>query len=85
LSDRRAVALIARKRDGGELDGDELRFLLSPAVGDEQLAAFLMAVVWRGMTEAETDAMLDAMLDSAERLTWPWPVVDKHSTGGVGD
>ncbi len=85
MSDRRAVALIARKRDGGELERDELQFLLSPAVGDEQLAALLMAVVWRGMTDRETEALLDAMLDSGERLSWPWPVADKHSTGGVGD
>ena len=44
-----------------------------------------MAVVWRGMTERETEALLDAMIASGERLTWPWPVADKHSTGGVGD
>jgi pyrimidine-nucleoside phosphorylase len=85
LSDRRAVPLIARKRDGGELERDDLFFLLSPAVSDEQLAAFLMAVVWHGMTERETEALLDAMIASGERLSWPWPVVDKHSTGGVGD
>ncbi len=85
MSDRRAVPLIARKRDGGELDRDELGFLLSAAVSDEQLAAFLMAVVWRGMTERETGWLLEAMVASGERLTWPMPVADKHSTGGVGD
>ena len=79
------MPLIARKRDGGELERDDLFFLLSPAVSDEQLAAFLMAVVWHGMTERETEALLDAMIASGERLSWPWPVVDKHSTGGVGD
>ena len=52
---------------------------------DEQLAAFLMAVVFRGMTEAETIGLLDAMLAGGTRLQWPWPVADKHSTGGVGD
>ncbi len=79
------MPLIACKRDGGELERDDLFFLLSPAVSDEQLAAFLMAVVWHGMTERETEALLDAMIASGERLSWPWPVVDKHSTGGVGD
>src|SRR5689334_9188126 len=77
--------MIATKRDGGELDPDQWDFLLSPAVSDEQLAALLMAIVWRGMTERETGWLLDAMLASGERLTWPWPVADKHSTGGVGD
>ncbi len=79
------MPLIAAKRDGGELERDDLFFLLSPVVSDEQLAAFLMAVVWHGMTERETEALLDAMIASGERLTWPWPVADKHSTGGVGD
>jgi len=79
------VPLIAAKRDGGELERDDLFFLLSPVVSDEQLAAFLMAVVWHGMTERETEALLDAMIASGTRLTWPWPVADKHSTGGVGD
>jgi len=79
------VPLIAAKRDGGELERDDLFFLLSPVVSDEQLAAFLMAVVWHGMTERETEALLDAMIASGKRLTWPWPVADKHSTGGVGD
>ena len=79
------MPLIAAKRDGGELERDDLFFLLSPVVSDEQLAAFLMAVVWHGMTERETEALLDAMIASGKRLTWPWPVADKHSTGGVGD
>jgi pyrimidine-nucleoside phosphorylase len=77
--------LIARKRDGGELTGDEIAALIDPGVDDGRLSAFLMAVVWRGMTEAETGALLDAMLASGERVSWPWPVADKHSTGGVGD
>src|SRR5690349_22672481 len=77
--------MIATKRDGGELDPDQWDFLLSPAVSDEQLAALLMAIVWRGMTERETGWLLDAMVASGERLTWPEPVADKHSTGGVGD
>jgi pyrimidine-nucleoside phosphorylase len=81
----RIVDLIARKRDGGELTGDEIARMIAADTPDEQLAAFLMAVVLRGMTDAETGALLEAMLASGQRLTWPWPVADKHSTGGVGD
>jgi len=77
--------LIARKRDGGELDADELRAMIDPAVPDYQLSAFLMAVVLRGMSRRETSDLLEAMVDSGERVSWPWPVADKHSTGGVGD
>ena len=77
--------LIARKRDGGELDADELRAMIDPAVPDYQLSAFLMAVVLRGMSGRETADLLKAMVDSGERVSWPWPVADKHSTGGVGD
>jgi pyrimidine-nucleoside phosphorylase len=81
----RIVDLIARKRDGGELTASEIARMISDETPDEQLAAFLMAVVLRGMTDAETVALLEAMLASGERLSWPWPVADKHSTGGVGD
>ncbi len=82
------VDLIARKRDGGELSAAELRALIDPSTPDYQLAAFLMAVVWRGMSDAETAALLEAMVDSGERLDLSGvgrPVADKHSTGGVGD
>ena len=77
--------LIARKRDGGELSADQIAAIIDPAVPNHQLAAFLMAVVLRGMTDAETRSLLDAMVASGERVSWPWPVADKHSTGGVGD
>ena len=77
--------LIARKRDGGELTAGEIAALIDPGVDEAQLAAFLMAVVLRGMSDAETGALLEAMLASGERVSWPWPVADKHSTGGVGD
>jgi pyrimidine-nucleoside phosphorylase len=82
------VDLIARKRDGGELSEDELRAVIAPSTPDYQLAAFLMAVVLRGMTDAETAALLRAMVDSGDRLDLSAvgrPVADKHSTGGVGD
>ena len=77
--------LIARKRDGGELTRAELERMISPDVPEAQLAAFLMAVVWRGMGDAETADLVEVMVESGDRLSWPWPVADKHSTGGVGD
>lgn len=54
----------------------------------EQLAALLMAIVWRGMSTAETVSLTSAMLASGSTLSFPKHtgiVVDKHSTGGVGD
>jgi pyrimidine-nucleoside phosphorylase len=86
------VALIDRKKRGGELAEDEIRFLLEGFVAkripDYQMSAWLMAVVWRGMTEAETLALTRAMVESGVTLDWSGldrPTVDKHSTGGVGD
>ncbi len=89
----RAYDLIRRKRDGGTLAPEELRFLVDGAatgsVADEQLAAFLMAVFFRGMdVRAELPVWLDAMLRSGRVLDLahiPGRKVDKHSTGGVGD
>ena len=84
--------LIEAKRDGAEIPEDDLRAFLSAFLADElpeyQMSAFLMAVVFRGMTPAELSCVVDAMLHSGERLSWDAldrPVVDKHSTGGVGD
>ena len=82
------VDLIARKRDGGELDAGELRAVIDPSTPDYQLAAFLMAVVWRGMSDRETADLLWAMVESGIRIDLSAvgrPVADKHSTGGVGD
>ena len=84
----RIVDLIARKRDGRELTSGEIRAVIDPDVPDYQLAAFLMAVVLRGLTDRETTDLLAAMVDSGERIDLSpvgRPVADKHSTGGVGD
>src|SRR5438105_12421606 len=89
----RAYDLIRKKRDGGSLDKEQLPYLVrgatSGGVADEQLAAFLMAVFFRGMDPArELPALLEAMLHSGRVLDLsriPGRKVDKHSTGGVGD
>ena len=54
--------LIARKRDGGELSAAEIAAVIDPAVPDYQLAAFLMTVVLRGMSQRETRDLLEAMV-----------------------
>ncbi len=84
--------LIAIKRDGGELDEARIRDLVGGVVdgslGDVQLGAWLMAVCCRGMSVAETSALTRAMRDSGrciEHTGLAAKVVDKHSTGGVGD
>ncbi|KPM51371.1 pyrimidine-nucleoside phosphorylase [Frankia sp. R43] len=86
------VDLIRAKRDGAALPGDAIAWLLDSYTGgrvaDEQMAAYLMAVCWHGMTEDELDHWTAAMIASGERLDLtglPRPTVDKHSTGGVGD
>ncbi len=88
----RVVDLIRKKRDAAELSREEIEFLVQGAthdrIPDYQIAAFLMAVVWRGMTRAELAALTEAMLHSGSVLDWsglPAGKVDKHSTGGVGD
>ena len=84
--------LIAKKRDAGELTAEEVAFLIDGHVAgripDYQMAALLIAMFLRGLTDAETAAMTDSMLRSGVTLAWPesaLPRVDKHSTGGIGD
>src|SRR5882672_4283955 len=84
--------LIERKRDGERLDPQEIRDLvLAYAKGqipDYQMAAWLMAVYFRGLDRSEMNAMMEAMLESGRRLDLsrlPMARIDKHSTGGVGD
>jgi len=87
----RTVELVERKRDGGRLTAAEIAFLVSGytkgEIPDYQMAAFCMAVVWRGMDMRETADLTAAMVATGERLDLRrfGRVVDKHSTGGVGD
>jgi pyrimidine-nucleoside phosphorylase len=87
----RVVELIERKRDGGKLTAEEIDALVQGYtkgdVPDYQMSAFCMAVVWRGMDAKETAALSASMVRSGERLDLSrfGRVVDKHSTGGVGD
>ncbi len=86
-----AALLIAKKRDGNELAAGEIADLVAGYtrgdVPDYQMAAWAMAVYLRGMTTGETAALTEAMLRSGDVLshTPGSPLVDKHSTGGIGD
>jgi thymidine phosphorylase len=83
--------LIRRKRDGGRLEEAEIaalvRGLTDGSVTEGQIAAFAMAVFFRGLELSERVALTRAMRDSGTVLAWdlPGPVLDKHSSGGVGD
>ncbi len=84
--------IIKKKRDGGVLTDEEIRFFVSGmtdgAVPDYQASALCMAIWYSGMTDEETTALTLAMRDSGDRLDLSYLEgirVDKHSTGGVGD
>ena len=87
------VELIERKRNGGELTAQELEELMlgyaREEIPDYQLAAFCMAVFFRGLSNAETEALCQAMIKTGDTIDLHTALgrkaVDKHSTGGVGD
>jgi len=86
------IDLIRAKRDGGQLTGADIGWLISSYtagdIADEQMSALLMAIYFRGLEPTELQAWTDAMISSGERLDLGGlraPTVDKHSTGGVGD
>ncbi|MGA0189583.1 MAG: thymidine phosphorylase, partial [bacterium] len=86
--------LIRKKRDGLELTLPEIEFLVggltSGQLSEGQVAAFAMAVYFQGMTAKECAGLTRAMMNSGDTLNWKkldlnGPVLDKHSTGGIGD
>jgi pyrimidine-nucleoside phosphorylase len=86
------LSVIEAKRDGKALSREEIRQVITSFcagdIPDYQMAAFLMAIFFRGLDQAETRDLTAAMKDSGEVLHFPEddrPLVDKHSTGGVGD
>src|SRR5216684_4717337 len=88
----RLVDIIRKKRDGHELTAPEIELVVNGYTAgdfpDYQIAAWLMAVVLRGMTRAELAALTESMLNSGKVMDFsslPAAKVDKHSTGGVGD
>src|SRR5580693_3835623 len=88
----RTVDLILRKRGGDELSVDEIQYLINGYttgdIPDYQMAAFLMATYFTGMTDRELSSFTEVMMASGEVLNLddiPGVKVDKHSTGGVGD
>jgi len=86
------LSLIESKREGKSLTPDQIgnfvRAFTTGKIPDYQMASMLMAIYFRGLTAAETTALTLAMRDSGDRLKFPndsRPLVDKHSTGGIGD
>jgi thymidine phosphorylase len=84
--------IIRKKRDGQALSCDEIRYFAqgigNQSISEGQIAAFAMAVFFRGMSLDERVALTEGMRDSGEILSWDdldGPAIDKHSTGGVGD
>jgi pyrimidine-nucleoside phosphorylase len=82
--------LIDKKKKGATLTAPEIKWLINQytagVLPDYQMAAMLMAIFIQGMTTAETAALTDAMLESGKMLKFPGKnVIDKHSTGGIGD
>jgi pyrimidine-nucleoside phosphorylase len=88
----RAVDILTKKRDGERLSRGEIDYLINGyvdgSIPEYQISAWLMAVFFKGMSGEESGALTQAMIDSGDTLnlsSLPGPLVDKHSTGGVGD
>ena len=86
------VDIIVKKRDGGKLDDEEIRYMImrytKGDIPDYQMSAFLMAVYFKGMDKGETTVLTDVMKRSGDVVDLSCIngiKVDKHSTGGVGD
>jgi pyrimidine-nucleoside phosphorylase len=86
------VAIITKKRDGGTLSREEIEWFIGGFVrgdvAEYQMSALAMAIYFRSMDVAERSALVEVMLNSGATLQWPenfGTLVDKHSTGGVGD
>ncbi|MEJ7772833.1 MAG: thymidine phosphorylase [Geodermatophilaceae bacterium] len=87
-----AIDVIVAKRDGHALTDEQVDWVIDAytrgAVGDEQMSALLMAIVFRGLMPAELARWTNAMIETGERMALGdlgRPTADKHSTGGVGD
>jgi len=87
-----AVETITRKRDGGKLSDDQIRWLIDAytkgAIADEQMSALAMAVYFQGLDDRELSTWMNAMIASGDSMSFKGLgrfAVDKHSTGGVGD
>lgn len=83
------VEIIIKKRDGNILDREEIEFFISnfykKNIPDYQMSAWLMASFLKGLSKEETVHLIEAILSTGDRIEWDFPVIDKHSTGGVGD
>ena len=85
------VELIIKKRDGEQLDRDEMKFFIESYLGGKipeyQMASLLMAIFFQGMQPEEVQTLTEVYINSGKRITFPKSLktVDKHSTGGVGD
>src|SRR5579884_914798 len=85
-------SLIERKRDGAELSAEEIARVVDGftrgEIPDYQMSALAMAIFFRGMNAREIAELTRAMMNSGRVLSYPKnapPIVDKHSTGGIGD